>query len=638
MLACTLSVVMTWSAMCGVFARPALAQAGAAGGVQTVIVIDFVNRSNVGGDALARLATDAVAVELANSARFEILKRDEVMRQAQELGLRAPYDQIAKTRLAQALGASAIVEGAVEYVREVNPNPRTYNTGLTVRVSEAATGDLLSGAAQVGSAVARPGQTDRDSLVQEATTNAAVQSVREIIAYNLPEGTVLNTVGTDPNVTVLVNRGTRDGVVPGMEMIVLRERQRVGRIKITTVFPTDAEAVIMENTLGIRPEDKARAVFPMPTFDIHGNRVRGKRAASTSQALSTLGKLLLVVLVGVVIAQASKGGSSSVTGVTAEPDVVNQGPAVRIRWRDNIFGSGQTLEYHVWRTPDNPFNYQGIPVANVGGGQREYTDFPAPYSYWNGTNTFLQPGFPVTGTGGSGNQGNAADEVTPAAGSILGVATGLSHFYLVTAVLRRPVFVPPTGGAGGGGGGGQGGGTEDIETDPVRSGQATPLNPPLLSTPLDLSSNINFTAPVTFNFQSQTGADEFQLELSTDRTFKNRDLIRVIGPIPSTAPGATGAVQTFNVPAFVTVSGGGVATGDPVCMRDPTFAAFVRRTSGARPTVYWRVGARNSQDHPGPVHWISRRHDDPDRTFRWVYSQPVRSFTPAELPPPPPGG
>ena len=39
-----------------------MAQAGAAGGVQTVIVIDFVNKSGVGGDALARLATDAVAV------------------------------------------------------------------------------------------------------------------------------------------------------------------------------------------------------------------------------------------------------------------------------------------------------------------------------------------------------------------------------------------------------------------------------------------------------------------------------------------------------------------------------------------------------------------------------------------------
>ena len=54
-------------------------------------------------------------------------------------------------------------------------------------------------------------------------------------------------------------------------MIILRERQRVGRIRISTVFPTDSEATVVENTLGIRPEDKARAVFPMPRFDNKGN-------------------------------------------------------------------------------------------------------------------------------------------------------------------------------------------------------------------------------------------------------------------------------------------------------------------------------------------------------------------------------
>ena len=68
-------------------------------------------------------------------------------------------------------------------------------------------------------------------------------------------------------------------------------------------------------------------------------------------------------------------------------------------------------------------------------------------------------------------------------------------------------------------------------------------------------------SPPSSAAQSQTGADEFQLEISPDRTFKNRALIKIIGPIPSTAPGGTGVVQTFNVPAFVTISSSGVATG-----------------------------------------------------------------------------
>src|SRR5437899_11872024 len=83
------------------------------GGVQTVIVLDFENKTNDPlGAVLARQATDATAVELANTARYEVLKRDEVIRTAKELGLKPPYDQIAKTKLAGALGASSIIEGA----------------------------------------------------------------------------------------------------------------------------------------------------------------------------------------------------------------------------------------------------------------------------------------------------------------------------------------------------------------------------------------------------------------------------------------------------------------------------------------------------------------------------------------------
>jgi len=58
----------------GALARPAAAQTQAApnGRLLTVIVNDFANndRNRSGGDALARMATDAVAVELATSARF----------------------------------------------------------------------------------------------------------------------------------------------------------------------------------------------------------------------------------------------------------------------------------------------------------------------------------------------------------------------------------------------------------------------------------------------------------------------------------------------------------------------------------------------------------------------------------------
>ena len=162
--------------------------ASPAGGVQTVIVLDFENKTNDPlGAVLARQATDATAVELANTARYEVLKRDEVIRTSRELGLKPPLDQVAKTKLATSLGASAIIEGAVRFIKQSTKNgPRTVSVGLTVRVSEASSGDLLSGAAQIGEARARAGQSDPDSLAQEAVGNAAVLAVRQINSYNLP--------------------------------------------------------------------------------------------------------------------------------------------------------------------------------------------------------------------------------------------------------------------------------------------------------------------------------------------------------------------------------------------------------------------------------------------------------------------
>ena len=432
-----------------------------AGGVQTVIVLDFENRtSDPLGAVLARQATDATAVELANTARYEVLKRDEVIRTSKELGLKPPLDQVAKTKLATSLGATAIIEGAVKFVKQNTKNgPRSVSVGLTIRVGDASTGDLISGAAQIGEARARAGQSDPDSLAQEAVGNAAVLGVRQINTYNLPEGTIVNTVGTQ-HLQILVNRGSRDGVSEGMQMIVTRDRQRVGRIRVTNVFPTDCECEPVENTLGIAPSDKVRAVFPMPDFTVRGELVQKTTRTNPTRSVSALGKILLVLLVGVVIATAAKGGTSTVTGVLAEPDTQNNGPAVRLNWRDTIFGSGtQTLEYHVWRIPEATFNFQGIPVAAISGGSHTYTDLPFPYTYWDGVNSYLQPQF-ATGNGGGGNANqNTVQVVTPAAGSVTGFRqAGTSYIYQITAIIRRPVFQAQTGTGGGGGLGGGGGG------------------------------------------------------------------------------------------------------------------------------------------------------------------------------------
>ncbi len=602
------------------------AQAPVTTNLQTAIVVDFVNKSGFLGEALARRATDAVAVELANSARFEVLRRDEVDKQASAMGIKRPYDDVAQGKLAAALGATTVVTGEVSFVTTVaKSDPKRVVAGLKVMLRAPGSPELVNGAAEIGEARARPGLGDDESLGQEAVDNAAVVAVKKILAANLPEGTIVSTVGPETGLQILVNRGSRDGVQPGLQMLVTRQGQRVGKIQLTNVYATDSEAKAVENTLGIRPEDKVRAVFPMPTFPtmagLKGVKT-GPRAPKGSVA--SLGKVLVVLAAGIVIAAAVMGGkNTSVTGVTAEADVEGAEPVVRITWRDNFWGA-TTLEHQIWRVPDAPFNFQGVPIASKQYEPR-YVDRPAPYSYWDGTRSFLRAPLPGTATSGTSG-GSEAEVVTPDAGAVPGFTIGRSYTYALTAVIRRPLAITNTGGTGTGGGNNTVG-TEDVGTSPVPSAQTTPVAQAQLVMPESMSSNVDLTR-FSPTWMSTTGADVFVVEVSTDRTFKNKTLILQLPRVYSTAPLATGVTQVLDSAVDLTTN--------PVLLRDPVFANYVNRVPNApKPTVYWRVGARNDDDRPGPVNWITRNHADGDRTFRYVYSE-VRSFTPADMPPPPP--
>jgi len=608
---------------------PAMAQGVAAGNEQSAIIVQFENKSGVQGARLSNFATTAVSNELEGQGRFQFVAARDVARVAEEDGVKAPYDQVALSRIASKLGASSIVTGEVAFVRsDTKGGAKTVRVGLKVRVTEANSGDLLNGAAQIGTAVARPGQ-DEYSLIEEAARNAAVLAAKEVMAYTLPEGIVLNLVGgKGSEVQVLINKGSRDGIKDGMQMIVFREKQRVGKIQVTATLVSDSEAKILENNYGFQPEDKVRAIFPMPDFSAAGNVVRGQDHPKAS--MGSLGKVLVVLLAGVVIWAAVGGGSNtSVTGVTAEADVQNGAPAVRIMWRDNLF-AGNTLEYQVWRNPDAPYNMTGIPVASTTGNGRTYEDLPAPYSFWDGVRSFMRPAGSTStssGTTNNGGQGNATSVTPSTTQETPGFTPGQTYLYAINSVLRR-TFTPSASSSSNSGSTNNGTSSEDIYSEVVNSGQVTPVRPAELgTTPQDLATNVDLGQ---FNptWLSTAGADVFVVEVSTDRSFTNRNLIYQTPIIYSTAPRADGVTQALQAAVNLQTNA--------VLLRDAVFTNFIQR-GGAKPTLFWRVGARNDSDRPGPVHWISRNHSDGDRTFRFVYSQ-IRSFTPADLPPRPPAG
>jgi hypothetical protein len=548
-----------------------------------VAVLDFENKSGYGGASIARAATDAVAGEYQKSRKYEVLARGEIEQQLKDLDLALPLDKTGFLRLGRALQTESLITGEVNAVTFVG-SPKQAQVVLTVRVIDIASGEPINGAVATGLSNRRPGYTgDDDTLVQEAIRNAAFEAVRIINNYTIPEATVLTTrAGKE----VLLTRGIRGGLQPGMEMIVVRRGEEVGRIRVTQVSDSDAVAEIIDFGRGIQSEDRARAVFRVPTVEVKAGRIvteRPRQRGEGNQLLRALGPILVIGLIAFGVARASSGGNTPVQTVVAEAGADgNFEPFVRISWKTTLFAKSvpDTLMWQIYRNDfigtDDGGNL--IPVGVTPGNQNFFIDTTVP-------RTFNYYSLPRDGS--EELEPNA--EIDPAPG----VAPGRSYLYQVALVYRERIEAEG----------------EVIFraklSDRVRSGQATVLLPVQLLTPLQRSEDVD-PKDVRFSWLAAEGANAYRVEVSTDPTFRDRNRTFVTNEIPSTAVG-----------------------GSPVSTeRINLETALLNRLglTGQRVTLYWRVGARNLGDDPGPIPGPGG--------LRYVWSRPFE-FTTQELPPSP---
>lgn len=224
-----------------------------------VAVLDFATPDR-GDTILARQVTDAVVLELQRSGRFDILPRTQLAQGVQALGLHSPLERTGLQRLGQALGVEYIALGRL---KELTRDTRTGQTraGLTVLFLDTATGEYANGASVASVALAPDRLSfsageEAQALRLQAIGNAAFRAAQTLNEFQLPLATVLYAGGDH----VLLNSGARGGLRAGQEFIITRGSQRVGKVRITTVGAGDANAAIIENSRGIRPEDKARAI------------------------------------------------------------------------------------------------------------------------------------------------------------------------------------------------------------------------------------------------------------------------------------------------------------------------------------------------------------------------------------------
>lgn len=622
-------------------------------------VVEFQNLSSKGGPGYGKTASDAVSSELAKTNKYELIPGETVTRAETELGYTGTLRPDQLVRLGQNIRATTIVSGQlVDYrVIEVGAGKQA-DVILRVEIRDVASGLPINGAALKASSAIKGGDVSDETLINEAISAAAYEAVGQIVSRTLPRATVLNTTGNE----ALINRGSRSGFSKDQEVIVTRGRDQVATAVVAEVEPDAGIVRVVRSNRGIQPGDKVQVVFNVPTVkgftkkgdpDFGPKRGRGRGIGGSNAGLISV--LLLIGVAVFLLGGGRGGGQDLATDVTAEAMVLpDDTPAVKLSWRPDGFvkGNNQRFQWQVYRS-----DTFGTPVMIAGGYTTEAIDDAR-------VRNFTWYDF----QGAIGTTPNC-DNTTPAnptqAANVPGVVPGTTYTYQLELIYSLSALdLPGAGTTGGGttgttattggntgglttgggttglttGGGttGRGGGLAEEEipfstggsefeegeiyvqqntggggdrcyfasTKVSAKGPATPVVRPSLRAPVN--NAIVATAPV-FVFTSVRGATssavfEYVLQLSDDPTFpKNRTIMPADGRV----------VENSGLP-------GAQLSTRPIA---DALTAF----KGSQ-FVYWRIGARNVLDNPGPV---------PVGGERYIFSAPFRFTRPTDPPIPP---
>ena len=280
-------------------------------------VLDFNNDSGYGGAEIGRQASDSLVLEVGKTNKIDVVPRQQVLSAIQNLGLSVPLDSVATQKLGRELNVDAVVTGSVATVAFDN-SPRRATASVIVKVVDSSTGLFINGAIAQGTSTPRPiGTNDDDSLVNQAIDNATFAAVRQIVNYSLPKATIMQA--EDEN-TVLLNKGTKDGIYDGLDMVVTRRGSEVGRIRVSRAGSDNSDAVVTVRGAGIAPEDKATAIFQLPHYSVGRNNkivsggaiVADNPSSGNSTrrtAFNGVGGILASILIGALLLSLVKRGN-----------------------------------------------------------------------------------------------------------------------------------------------------------------------------------------------------------------------------------------------------------------------------------------------------------------------------------------
>lgn len=603
-------------------------------------VVDFVNMKEKGTTYGAK-AAEAISGSLSRTGKYDVQPIPTVARVVESLGLSQPLPDISNVlRVASEMKVQTVVKGEIaEYRIDRNGAGKQARVSMRAVCYDVASGLPVNGAAVSASSIVRASDVSDEVLINDAIGQAASLAVSQISSQTLPTGTVLNT----STATALINSGSRSGFAQGMRVIITRGRQQVASGELVELGPDRSTIKVTRSELGIQPGDKVRAIFdvPMlaPTIRLDGqpNIVKPKPRSSPSGFVTTL---LVVGLAAMLVGGKSGGDVIAIPISEAYNDPTN-GPSVRISWKPNGFAKGKSVRqsWQIFRNDlfdqaavtvggsntfalDNSLTrdvtWSVLPVGDLntcnGNNQSSATGITGvvsgrPYQYQvqlvfalsssdlgsgGSTGTTAGTGGGTAGTGG-GTAGTGGTTGGPTTGGTTGGTTGT------------------TGGTAGTGGGtaGTGGGTTGATlcffvSDRTNTiGYATPIAAAGLIAP---STNSTMSSPQVFTFNSVTNP-------LYDQTFEY--ILHVSSTLNFTKS------TTFKKVLFQRRDAGTLAS-DPVDLSDPALPLAIRNAT----KLYWRIGAKNVLDVPGPV-------QDPFTGDRYIFSTANQLNRPGGPPPPP---
>ena len=611
-------------------------------------VVDFVNRK-AKGTTYGAQAARAISGSLSRTGKYEVQPVETVARIVESLGLTQPLPDITNTlRVANEMKVQTVVSGEIaDYIIVRSGAGKQARISIRAVCYDTASGLPVNGAAVSASSIVRSSDTADEVLINDALGQAAALAVGQISSQTLPNGTVLSAGVKE----AFINSGSRTGFTQGMHVIITRGRQQVASGELIEIGAERSTIKVTRSELGIQPGDKVRAIFDVPQL-APGFRPDGEptvvKPPSHSSPSGFITTLLIVGLAAFLVGGKTGADVIAIPISEAYKDPTN-GASVKISWKPNGFAKGNSVRQS-WQVFRNDLlDTAVVTVAGINttafdnGIQRAVTWTVLPsndLTVCNGNNTNgnatvtgvvsgrpyqyqVQLVFALSssdlGTGGTagttgttaGTNGTTAGTTGTTAGTT-GTTAGTTGTTGGTGGLTTGGTAGTTGTTAGttgttaGNTGSTAGALCYFLSDRTNTvGFATPINPPGLVAP---STNSTMSSPQVFTFNSVANPQY-------DQTFEYT--LQVSSTLNFTKP------TTFKKVLFQRRDAGTLAT-DPVDLNDPALPASIRSAT----KLYWRIGARNVLDNPGPF-------PDPFTQDRYIFSSANQLNRPGGPPPPP---